>query len=81
MSRGEAVRGAPSFFDRGTGCRPTATIPACDSFFVRLRGRFFVPAYVLVSAVRSAGQARSGATRSHAQRSIASMARIASTGP
>jgi hypothetical protein len=50
-------------------------------FLCSAEGRFFVLAYVSVSAARSGGQARSGATRSHAQRSTASMARIASTGP
>ena len=29
---------------------------ACSGFFVRLRGRFFVPAYVSVSAMRGGGQ-------------------------
>jgi hypothetical protein len=50
-------------------------------FLCSAENRFFVLAYVSVSAARSGGQARSGATRSHAQRSTASMARIASTGP
>ena len=50
-------------------------------FFVRREGRFFAPAYVSDRDARSVGQGRSGATRSHAQRPIASMARIASTGP
>jgi len=54
---------------------------ALASFFVRREGRFFAPAYVSDRDARSVGQARSGATRSHAQRPIASMARIASTGP
>jgi hypothetical protein len=54
---------------------------ALVSFFVRREDRFFAPAYVSDRDARSGGQARSGATRGHAQRPIASMARIASTGP
>jgi hypothetical protein len=55
--------------------------PAFKRFFVRLEGRFFAPACNFNRDARSVGQGRSGATRSHAQRPIASMARIASTGP
>ena len=62
----------------GDGSRRAA---ALVSFFVWQEGRFFVSAYVSDRDARSVGQGRSGATRSHAQRAIASMARIASTGP
>ena len=62
----------------GGGARRSA---ALASFFVWREGRFFASAYVSDCDARSVGQARSGATRSHAQRPIASMARLASTGP
>ena len=62
----------------GSGARRWS---ALASFFVWREGRFFASAYVSDRDARSVGQARSGATRSHAQRFIASMARIASTGP
>jgi hypothetical protein len=61
--------------------RGSATMVCFGSFFVWRKGRFFASAYVSDRDARSVGQARSGATRSHAQRPIASMARIASTGP
>jgi methyl-accepting chemotaxis protein len=62
----------------GDGSRRAA---ALVGFLVWQEGRFFVPAYDSYCDARSDGQGRSGATRSHAQRPIASMARIASTGP
>ncbi len=66
----------------GTWCGDgSRRAPALVSFFVWQEGRFFVPAYDSDRDARSVGQGRSGATRSHAQRPIASMARIASTGP
>jgi hypothetical protein len=67
--RARSVDG-PLLVNRETGCRTEVAIAGCTSFFVRLRGRFFVPAYVSVSVARSGGQERSGpgATRSALQR-------------
>jgi hypothetical protein len=45
---------------------PARLTSALASFFVRRKGRFFAPAYVSECDARSVGQARSGATRSHA---------------